>query len=503
MRVPLGSYVPDLSPLVAQKGVLKALNATPTSGGWASVPSLVPVSGADAIDNYARGAISGIDLSGDAFNFVGDESKLYRVIETGATDLSRAAGYSAASLTRWEFAVFGETIFATNFNDPMQYYDLRGSSLFDDVANLANAPAVPRAKHIAVIDNFLVAGNIYDPVSGPIGNGISWSAVNAALAWPTRGEDLAVSLQSDQQQLEGNGGPVNAVIAGSEVGAVFQKDAIWRMDYVGGDVVFHLRRVEPDHGLLAPGFAVALGRNVFFLSEDGFRMFNYTASQPVGKDRVDSTFFADLKQEYIDRVSISKHPDKTLVYILYPGSGADSEGTPNKLLIYDYVLNEFGHGDLDAEVLVNSVTPTASLDAPATTGDPDDLVSDTDSFDDRLAPAGSRTIGAYNSSHILSGFSGPPPDAVFESGHLELVPGSRAFMKEVRPLVDGAEVTVQVAATSTRKQDMVFGREIAQTDDGNCPIRRDGRYHQIRLNAKGSFTNAVGFDVSANRSGGR
>ncbi len=503
MRIPLGPYVPDLSPLVGQQACSRALNAIPTASGYDHFPGLANVSGATAIDNYARGAISGVDLSGNAFNFVGDESKLYQVLETGQTDLSRAAGYSSAGLSRWEFSLFGDIVFATNYNDPVQYYNIRGSTLFDSVENLVSAPAVPRARHIATVDNFLILGNIYDPVEGPIGNGVSWSAVNSPLSWPTRGTDLAVSVQSDQQPLEGKGGPVNGLTAGSEVGAIFQKEAVWRMDYVGGDVVFNLRRVEPDHGLLSPGLAVAVGRQVFYLSEDGFYLFNYTMSASIGKDRVDSTFFSDLKEEFIDRVSIAKHPDKTLVFILYPGSGADAAGTPNKILMYDYVLDQFGHADVDAETLVIAVSPTASLDAPATADDPDDLVSTTDSFDTRISPTGSRVVGAYDSSHILSSFSGSPPDAIFEGGHLEMTPGGRSFVSAVRPLVDDVDVTMQVASTSVRNEEMVFGREIEQTADGRCPMRSDGRYHQFRINARGPFKNALGYDISAQSSGAR
>lgn len=503
MRIPIGQFIPDIAPIAAAQGLLRALNAVPTSAGYDSLPSLKTVSGATAIDNYARGAISGIDLAGNAFNFVGDESKLYHILETGQADISKASGYSSTGETRWEFSLHGDVVFATNYNDEMQYFDIRSSTVFDDVKNTANAPAVPRAKHMATFDNFLFTGNIYDPVDGPLANAVSWSGVNAPFAWPERGTELAVSLLSDKQVLEGKGGPINAVIAGSEVGSVFQKDAIWRADFVGGDVVFALRRVEPDHGLFSPGLATAIGREVFFLSEDGFRMFNYTSSRSVGKDRVNKFFFNDLNQTYVDRISIERDPDDTLVYILYTGSGADATGTPNKLLIYDYLLDVFSHGEVEAEVMVKSITPTATLDSAGTASDPDDLVSTTDSFDDRITATGSRNLGAYNGSHVLSSFNGPALTAIFETGHLEVIPGSRSMVKDVRPLIDAEDVVMQIASTGNRKEKMVFGPEKPLTRSGVCKLRKDGRYHQLRLTARGGFQSALAFDIDALPTGGR
>ena len=54
--------------------------------------------------------------------------------------------------------------------------------------------------------------------------------------------DLAASVQSDNQTLQGDGGWIQAVTPGSEVGAIFQERAIWRMDYRGGDIVFDVER---------------------------------------------------------------------------------------------------------------------------------------------------------------------------------------------------------------------------------------------------------------------
>jgi len=513
-RIPFGKYAPDLPPVVNQQGLIKAKNVVPTNGGYGPLKSLTNVSGATALPAYCRGAVGGIDIAGAPYNVAGTQYALYATDLGGATDKSRAIGYDTGLDGRWEFAPFGEVLFATNFNDDLQYIHTHHLGLttekFANVSDLSIAQEVPRARHIGVVDNFLVLGNIYDPIIGHQPGGISWSAVNNGLSWPERGTPGAVAVQSDRQVLEGNGGWVQAVVPGSEVGAIFQEHAVWRMDYVGGDVVFALRRVEPNRGLLIPGLAVPVSRWVFYLSEDGFYLFDYTQSKPIGKDLVNSTFFADYDADYPDRVSAIRDPDSTRIYVLYPGSG-NSGGTPNKLLIYDWALDQFSHAEIDAEYLAWALTSGNHLDSPDTVADPDILGNltggvDTDppgdeTFDLRLSPPGALTIGAYDTSHILSSFTGANLTALLETGDIEVNPGMRSFVSGVRPIVDSADATVQVAATSRKNESFTYHPISKQDDDGKCPTRVDGRYHRFRVVLPSSFTNAVGIDVESRASG--
>jgi hypothetical protein len=509
-RIPFGQYAPDLPPVVNQMGLRTAKDVVPVNGGYGPLASLVNVTYADALTLYCRGALGGIDFGGNPYNFAGDRNDLYNTGFDGAQEVSKSTGaYACGEDGRWEFAAFGETIIATNFNDEAQYYDIRGSTKFADISSLGIAPAIPRARHVGVIDNFVVFGNIYDNEIGNHPEAISWSAINNPLSYPERGTDAAVAVQSDRQILEGTGGWVQAVVPGSEVGAIFQEQAIWRMDYVGGDVVFALRRVEPNRGLLIPGLAVPVSRWIFYLSEDGFYLFDYTQSKPIGKDRINSTFFGDYDADYPDRVSAIRDPDTTRLYVLYPGAG-NTNGTPNKMLIYDWALDMFSHAEIDAEMLTWALTAGAHLDAPDNPPlDPDQLEGDpvetdfpgSETFDKRVSSPGSLRLGAYDTSSILSDFTGANKAGTLETGDIELAPGGRSFVNEVRPIVDSADATVEVAATSRKNESFEYCPKSKQDADGKCSVRVDGRYHRFRVNLPPSFENAVGIDVNSRPSG--
>ncbi len=506
MRVALTNWQPDLPDVINQKGVTVAKNVVPILGGYENMPSLATVTGVTALAKRCRGSIVFTDNQGVPWMFAGDETALYTVSDTGATDVSRTPGYAAFSEVNWEFALFGNTVVAVNPNDESQYFDLgtaSASSTFDDLAQ----GSAPRARHVGVVENFLVMGNVFEPVEGANPNAISWSARDNPFSWPARGTAAAVAAQSDRQVLEGDGGWVQSVIPGSEVGIVFQERAIWRMDYVGSDVVFQLTRAEPNRGLLVPGLAVPFGRNVFYLAEDGFYVFDYTTSIPVGKSKVNDFFLDDLDADYYDRVSVRRDPDNTRIWIGYPGAG-NSSGTPNKLLVYDWALNEFSQGELTHECLAHAIAEGGKdldsaadpPDDPDDLGDSDPTVGDT-TFDARVAASGVQTLGAFDTTHLLQQFTGTGLEGTIETGDLELQPGARSFLSEIRPAVDTSDVTIQVATKGDRRDEVSYGRIVALDRDGKCSVRADGRYHRIRVNLPANSGRSSFLDLTARASG--
>jgi hypothetical protein len=468
----------------------------PKAVGYRPLQSLVALPNATALTARPRGSISGITASGNGFMFAGDATKLYRQTDSAMSDVTRTSGaYILGTDHRWSFAKFGETIFAVAPTEDTQFYTMGSSSNFAQLS-----PNAPRARHVAVIGDFVMMGNIYDPAVGPLPESISWPAFRNPFLWPVVGSDEAVSVQADRQPLEGGGGWVQDLIGGAEVGAVFQERAVWRLDYVGGQDIFQINRVENSVGMLVPESAVAFERQIFYIAEDGFRVFNYTESENIGKERVNRTFLADLDPIYLDRVWVAKDPDETVIWIAYPGSG-NTDGRPNRLIFWDYKLNKYTESDFDLESLIQNATQSAlSIDAPTTATDPGDIDAApqaTTSFDERGTAAGSTRMGAFDTSFVASDFSGADLEGLIETGDLELNPGGRAFINETRPLVDSRDAMVAVASTGRRNETMAFGRFVKMDDDGSVPHRSDGRYHRLQVKLPVGWSEAVGIDITA------
>lgn len=504
-QIPFGDYKPDMPSLV-NDGLVVAKNTVPVRGGYRSVRSLVAVPGFTPLAERVRGSHAGIDSAGNPWNFAGTQTKLY-YLGSETSDVTRTSGpYNASEEAIWEFESFERHVIAVNPNDDSQYFTVGASSNFQRLGNPdLTGTWAPRAKHIGVIGTFVMLGNTFDEVFGDGNNVIHWSALNDPFNWPTPGTDVARAVQSDRQPLEGSGGEVQRVVSGAEVGAIFQERAIWRADYRGGDEVFELSRVEPNRGLLVPQIAVPFGRHVFYLSEDGFYLFDYTSSEPIGDQVVDRTFLSDIDSQYFYRVSATKDPDTKRIFVLYPGQG-NSGGTPNKYLVYDWGLNRFSHGELAANWITQTSPRGLTLDSPHTASDPDTDGVDgagLPSFDARIAPPGSLALGAYDTSDQISAFTGPIVPATLETGRRAITPTMRSLVTGAEPLVDSVDPTVQCAGISKANQTPVYGQGSVVNEDGFAPLRCDARYHTFKVSLPVGWDNALGLNVWASPTGGR
>jgi hypothetical protein len=525
VRIDFGEWTPDRPPLVNQRTLKTCKNVLPIVGGYGPQSGLATVSGFSALAERARGAISIKDAFGNPATYVGTETKLYCLGAQDATgeglvDVTRTSGaYNASDDARWEFALFGNILIAVNPNDDTQYINVSTGTNFAALrGDAADAPAgsvgiAPRAKHVGLVGNHIVLGNTNDPIFGPVPDSVWWPQIRNPFNWPTTGTDDAVAAQSDRQPLEGNAGGVQRILAGAEVGVIFQERAIHRMDYIGGDVIFQITRVEPNRGLLASGLAVAIGRFVYFCNEDGWYVSDYTSSTPIGRGKMDTFFFNDLDQANIERCSTVRDPDKQRFYVLYPGAG-NTGGTPNRFLCYDWALEQWTHGEFDptgagTEILVENGAFTAqpSLDYPQA-GDPG-IAEDPDavdtpaglpSFDEETVVVGAEVLSAFDSSNQLAQFTGAALEATFETGDIEIDPGWWTVVSEVRPLVTGSRIPiVSVAALEKAREtnDPLYGPAEPMDEDGNCAVDMgNGRYHRFKLSIPaGGFDEVVGIEI--------
>ncbi len=492
-RVAFREWLPDLPPIV-NPGLVKATNTLPGAAGYMPLPSL-SATASDALDARPRGAISGLDTGATSFHLAGTATKLYRFALAGVTDVSRSAGgpYNATDTAQWHFVQVGNTVLALNPNDDIQAIDLV-TGIFAQLS-----PDAPRARYAGFIGPQLVVANLVsDPVIGTAPNAFRSPTLGDPTNWPDPTDPLSgsVAAQAALTEIEGDGGRINAVVSGAEVGAIFQENAVNRVEYVGGDVIFQTDSVKKAKGLIVPRAAVGFERSVLYLAEDGWQIFDYTTSKPVGDQKINRTFLADLDQSNADRLSAVLHPDLPLIAIAYPGAG-NSQGRPNKLLFYNYAIDRWSPGEVDLELLTRVVPFGLTLD---------DLLGDLDadypvSFDDAVAGFGAAAFGAYDTDFVLSTFSGTSLEALFETGDQEHSPGRLTKVNFVRPLIDGAEPTVQLSARKDRRTAetaVTFGAAYSLNRSGACPVTSGGlgRYHRYRVTVPAGWTDhAVGLDI--------
>jgi len=343
--IPFADWKPDLSPYKAQSSQL-IQNVFPRLDGYGPVASVSQYS--QALPGPCRGYFYARNADQSVTVFAATASKLYKLNNTDFswTDVSKGAGsYTAVGNgEQWQFAQFNNFVIAVQINTVPQVFDLTSSSAF---ADLGGSP--PQARYVAVVNRFVVLSGL--GTSTPYR--VQWSGLNAVTTW-TSGVN-----SSDFQDLP-DGGVVRA-IGGGETGLITQDASLRRMIYApGAPYVFQIDRVAQDKGIFAPLSLVRAGDRLFFCGNDGFYMIlpgGYPV--PIGKERFDRTFFADVDAGQLHLVIGASDPRATRVYWTYK-SQAGSAGLFDKILVYDYGIER-------AALIVQSGEYLATLARPGLT----------------------------------------------------------------------------------------------------------------------------------------
>jgi len=352
-------------------------------------------------------------------------------------------------------------------------FDLTSSTAF---SNALGSP--PQAAYISVVGQFLVlSGLLATPYR------IQWSGLdsfNASTSW-TSGVNL-----SDFQDFP-DGGIVRGV-AGGESGIVFQDQAIRRMSFVpGSPIVFQIDRITQDKGLFAPYSIIRAGERIFFYAGQGFHKIEPGGvPQPIGLERVDRTFLADLDKGNLQLFMGAADPRSSRVYWAYK-SVAGTAGTYDKLLGYDFLLNRFFPILMTGEYLLG-ISQTGltleNLDALAPGGSLDAMTLSLDAYATAVQPE----IGQFARTHGLGFFRGASLEATIESAE-QGTDENRITIRGFRPITDANALFGSASYRDTPSQIPTQGAEIVvNARTGRCDIRRDTRYSRFKVRIPAATT---------------
>lgn len=491
MRIKLGEWLPDL-PYNENPGLVEARNCIPVDKFYKDYLPLATAD--DALSDRVVGAFAALDTAGDTFIYAGIDTALY-VRNAGAwTDLGTV--FTTAPTGYWRFAQFDTTVVSTNYADTPQAITAGAST----TAALATSGTAPRARTVGVINRFVVLGDT-DGVGGTVPHRIQWSAINNSRDWPTPDTADARSKQSGAQTLPAVYGAVTAIAGGEYYGLIFQRRAITRATYIGGDVVFQFQDYEKTRGAWFPQSMIQVGGLCYFIAADGFYVTDGQSVKPIGNAKVDKYFFADCDQTYAERVTAAIDYTNKCVIWSYPNFSA-TDGIPNRLIIYSWPEDRWSRAEDTMELIFPSVSDGYTLDQL------DSLYSSIDdipvSLDAAVWQGGANTMMAFGSDHKLGTFSGSSAVARFETGEYDLNPFGYMFIRGVRPRVTGNPTLVTVTIGSRDNQDnesRTFGDATSRTTrTGVCDFRENVRFGTLRMEVTGGFDRALGIEVDGEAS---
>lgn len=482
-RIAFGEWLPDI-PALQNSGALVAKNCIPQLVSYRHMRGLESFT--NALTSACLGSVWARARNNDIFNFAGDAATLYR-LDSGTTwtDVSKVAGYSAA---RWEFSQFGERVIAVDIADTPQYYDMNTSTLF---ADLPGSP--PNAKHIGVVRDFVVLGNVDDGTARP--TRVTWSGFNNSEKWTS-----SPQTQSGSQDLKGRGGPIRRVVEG-DVGTIFQERSITRMTYVGPPIKFRFDEIERARGTAASDSVIWTGARCFYYATDGFYSLNLYGgqdSQPIGANRVNKWFRENASPGDIQHMRGAIDRENSLVMWAFKSSSSST--TNDRLLMYNWQADKWAYAEIEIQAFSEYASAGLSLD-DLDTPFPNGIDIDSIAVDSTAFAGGNIGLLVFDNANQGATFSGPTLNVCLDTKEFG-DDNALTFINGIRPLVEGTGVLSITPITRDRLIDNpVEGLPVAMNSIGICEVRTNARYHRYRLTGTNDFTHANGIEYQPKRKG--
>lgn len=493
--IPFGEWLPDLPDL--GNSALIAKNVIPAALSYRQVLSFtnVMVALAARVQGATAAKSATTATLGTVYNYCGTASKLYELTAASTTWTDRSgATYTCAAAEFWRFVKYGNFMVATQIGDAIQYTTIGAGANF---ANLSSA--APKARHAAVIRDFLIVGNTWDATDAFKPNRLWWPAIDDITSWPTPGTTAAANVQSDYQDLA-EGGSITG-ITGGQSGVVVCERSIYTVNYIGSPLVFDIQRVEKERGSIHAGSIISDGRYTYYLGNDGFYRFDGIQSQPIGANKVDQWFLADLAPNTSPRICAAIDPANKLVMWAYASTNSGA-GTPDKIIVLHTPTGRWSIIEQAVEWLAEiSYTLGYTLDGlDAVSSSLDALAFSLDSY---VWQGGVALVGGFDTSHRFGYFNGSAMTATLTTGEVQPIADSRSLLDAVRPLVQNVGTSVSVTPIYRNRliDGVTTGTASTINTVGECPFNVDARYFRFMVETTGGFQHAQGVEPRVSASG--
>ena len=432
--------------------------------------------------NGVRATVTVVDV--DNFT-IGIDTTAYTAYSSAGT-AQKVTYYAPGSTGGYRFTQFGNLAIAVDGVDAPQKFDLTSGTAFEA---LGGSP--PVGTYIATVRDFVVMAKI-----GSTPQRVQWSPFNNAEGtWGS-----VASTQADYQDMP-DGGDITGIVGG-EYGLIFQESSVRRMSYEGAPTVFRFDKIANDLGCSIAGSVASLLDMAFFVHKSGF--YQVQGGQmvtPIGRGKVDRTFWGEFDETNQHRCSAAIDPVRGLYVFAYPSNG--SNGTPNRLLIFNWVSQRWTRAAVNCEIVFGGVSQQSyTLEDLDAFGTLETLPYPLDSS--YWSGVLSLLLFAFDTDHKSGSFSGSIMEATIETAEFLPSNGRRSVIRGCRPIIDGGSPAISLAGRATQQETPVYGSEAGLTPAGLAPLYQGGRYFRVRarIPAGDTWSNAQGIDDLDVRAGG-
>jgi hypothetical protein len=308
-------------------------------------------------------------------------TKIYVYDGASHADISRTVGgaYTATSASQFNGTILGGIPIINNGVDIPQYRaDMAAATEFE---NLPNWDSTRRARIIRAFGPFLMAFGITDSGT-PQPHSILWSHPADPGSVPPSWDETDLTRDTGLKDLEDvNSGVIVDALPLQSTMYVYKETSTWRVNYIGGRVIFDFKTLFEESGILAPRCVgiTGDGRRHFVVTQDDVIWHNGNKVVSVGDKRSRSRLFGEIDTVNYENSFVFSNRLYNEMWFCYPTKGSS---VPNAAMIWNY-----GHGGEEGVLSFADGITFQHAAIGNLEGDSDELWSDgTDEWDEDTGP---------------------------------------------------------------------------------------------------------------------
>lgn len=314
-----------------------------------------------------------------------------------------------------------------------------------------------------------------------------------------------------RNELAGGDGAILDMRQLGDQNILYLRDAVYSMQYVGGQFVFNFRKLFDDDGIIGTNAVAEFQGKHLVVGQDDIYVHDGSAKQSISDGRVSKFFQNTLRNR--SSVRVERILERDEVWILYSDTD-DIEA--NRALVYNYLYDAWTKVDLPERISQLAVAPKLEAQA-ATWGDETSWASLSALWSNINPPVGATSPYFVAADKVIKGnqgytWNGTPILAFAEQSKLDLdeVFGETQSLKRIKrilPQMAGTgTVTLRVGVSNTPLSVTRWVREkdYSLETDHKADLRAQGRYLALRMDMPGEGNFELsGWDIDIDQGHGR
>lgn len=487
MEVKFGKWVPDLTLVQDPSALSICTNVLPIDGKY------LPAYGGQQFSEFPLTDTTPLILvthrsdDGSIVGFTAGSDYIHKLATTSLININKVGTVYSTGSNQWDFDVYGNAVFFTNYADPIQVK--QDVSTSDRCVDLPGSP--PKAKCLAMYKDHLFAGYTND------GSNVYPRRVRRSAKGNVEDWTINTDTGAGYQDLASWGDSIVSLRPYGDYLLAYMTNSIWVINDVGTPWWFSYEKLFEGPGPLSNHSVVPIFSGLHaYLASDDIYLLKELAPTPQGSGlRKEVINSIDLANAH--RITHSVDYKNKLVKWAYPSTNSD--GTPDKILVWNWENGLFSVVDLPTYCvgMVGNKTITISNLDEWTINE-----LGFTSLDSSFWGGSGAGPGFIDRDKYISKFTGSALHGIIKTHELDLktVNMFQSLRPQIYDLSGTMEVTVDTRLNTreTKKEQRSYLRS-----NGLVDLRTSGRYASVRFDIYGDHQGITGFDVDVAEAGNR